>query len=278
MRFQILGTAAAERFPALWCECPHCAKARKNGGRDIRRTACYLLDDNTLIDFGPDIHWQITEFGIDLTKIQRVILTHSHGDHLSPIEFLWRKDWFSKVTHDISVIGSPPSLAAIMRFAAEDSGLLSLEKDLHIRPVIVGHGSERREDDLTITAVNASHASGKQALNFLLERNGKTVFVGNDTGWPHEQTFGILAGRKIDVAVLDCTGGLLVPDLENGHLGANTVVRLYGKLSKLGCLTENSRCISTHFSHNGGGSQKEFEEFFAPHGIETAYDGMTIEL
>ena len=278
MRFQILGTAAAERFPALWCECVYCAEARKNGGRDIRRTACYLLEDDTLIDFGPDIHWQVTEFGIDLTKIRRVLLTHSHGDHLSPLEFLWRKEWFSKVSKDISVIGSPPSLAAILRFAAEDSSLFSLEKDLHIRPFPIGHGIAMRDGNLEITALDASHAAGKQALNFLLERDGKTIFIGNDSGWPYERTLEILSGRKIDLVIADCTGGLLQPDLKNGHMGANTVLQLKNKLSELGCVTSETRCIATHFSHNGGGSQKEFEAFFSPCGIEPAYDGMVLDL
>ncbi len=37
MKLKILGSAAAEGVPALFCVCPVCQAARENGGRDIRR-------------------------------------------------------------------------------------------------------------------------------------------------------------------------------------------------------------------------------------------------
>ncbi|HBJ10614.1 MAG TPA: carbon-phosphorus lyase, partial [Ruminococcaceae bacterium] len=36
MKFQYLGTAAAEGFPGMFCSCDTCEKARKAGGRNIR--------------------------------------------------------------------------------------------------------------------------------------------------------------------------------------------------------------------------------------------------
>ena len=74
MKLTFLGTAAAEGMPALWCECPTCAEAKKLGGKEIRRRCSYLLDGDTLIDFGPDAFWQSIEFNIDLTAIDRISL------------------------------------------------------------------------------------------------------------------------------------------------------------------------------------------------------------
>ena len=276
MKVQILGSAAAECFPALWCECEYCAKARKNG--EIRRRAAYRVDDDTLIDFGPDIHWQTTEFGIDLTKIRRVILTHPHGDHLSPIEFLWRKHWFSKAKHEIDLYGAPSVFSKILAFCAGDSHLLSMENDLKMRTHAMGHGSTEQADDLTIFAMDADHAPGMQPLLYLLTRGGKTVFIGNDTGWFPPQTWDALAGKKIDLAILDCTNGLNFPDEGRGHMGANVVIRVKKKLEEMGCLKDGARVVATHFSHNGGGSQAEFEAFFDPHGIETGFDGKIMEI
>ena len=65
MRIQILGSAAAEAVPALWCECECCEYARKHGGKDIRRRCSYWVDDDTLADFGPDANWQSVACGID---------------------------------------------------------------------------------------------------------------------------------------------------------------------------------------------------------------------
>ncbi|MDD4098077.1 MAG: hypothetical protein PHC30_04850, partial [Lentisphaeria bacterium] len=86
MRLTLLGTAAAEAVPALWCECDVCATARRRGGKDVRRRCCYLLDDDTMIDFGPDAFWQTTQAQIDLTVLKRLIFTHPHIDHLNPTE------------------------------------------------------------------------------------------------------------------------------------------------------------------------------------------------
>ena len=69
MKLKFLGTAAAEAIPALWCECPVCRRAKELGGRELRRRCSYLIDRDTLIDFGPDAYWQVTEFGIDLTAV-----------------------------------------------------------------------------------------------------------------------------------------------------------------------------------------------------------------
>ena len=36
MKLQYLGTAAAEGWPALFCTCDNCARARAAGGKNIR--------------------------------------------------------------------------------------------------------------------------------------------------------------------------------------------------------------------------------------------------
>ena len=65
MRITILGSAAAEAVPSLWCQCEVCRQARQNGGKDLRRRTSYLIDQDTMIDFGPDAFWQSIAFGID---------------------------------------------------------------------------------------------------------------------------------------------------------------------------------------------------------------------
>lgn len=36
MKLQYLGTAAAEGFPGMFCNCTACERARKAGGKNIR--------------------------------------------------------------------------------------------------------------------------------------------------------------------------------------------------------------------------------------------------
>jgi phosphoribosyl 1,2-cyclic phosphate phosphodiesterase len=44
------GTAAAEGFPAVFCECKYCKKARELGGKNIRTRSSCLINEEYLID------------------------------------------------------------------------------------------------------------------------------------------------------------------------------------------------------------------------------------
>ena len=54
MKFRYLGTAAAEGWPAVFCNCDHCHRAKKAGGRNIRTRSQALINDDLLIDFPSD--------------------------------------------------------------------------------------------------------------------------------------------------------------------------------------------------------------------------------
>lgn len=80
MKLTFNGTAAAEGFPALFCECRYCQKARELGVKNIRtRTSC-LIDDQYLIDFPPDTYMHVLYGKLKLSKIRHIIVTHSHED------------------------------------------------------------------------------------------------------------------------------------------------------------------------------------------------------
>ena len=51
MKIQILGTAAYERVPALFCGCTTCVYARTHGGKNIRTQAQTLINEDLLVDF-----------------------------------------------------------------------------------------------------------------------------------------------------------------------------------------------------------------------------------
>lgn len=44
MEIQYLGTAAAEGWPALFCDCEICRKARKTGGKELRTRTQSTVD------------------------------------------------------------------------------------------------------------------------------------------------------------------------------------------------------------------------------------------
>ena len=277
MKFKFLGTAAAEAVPALFCECEYCRKATINKGKDIRRRASYLLDDDTLVDFGPDAFHQSLLFDVDLLKIKRILFTHCHEDHLNPIELLWRRRGFSKVTKDIKIMGSNVILATLMQAYAKYTTITSFDI-AHVIPVMLNAGEPLTDEELTVLPLPANHAPGKNAQFFAITKNGKNVLVGNDTGYFPDESWDLIKDMKFDMVTLDGTMGLLYPDSRYGHMGVNVVVEVRDRLLEMGCINDKSKVFVTHFSHNGNSLQEDLEAFFLPKNITVAYDGLTVEI
>ena len=69
MKLKYLGTAAAEAFPAVFCNCKYCNEARELGGKNIRTRSQAMINDDLLIDFPADTYAHFLQNGIDGEKI-----------------------------------------------------------------------------------------------------------------------------------------------------------------------------------------------------------------
>lgn len=56
MQLMFLGTAAANAYPEAFCRCANCEQARALGGTSLRKRSAALVNDDPLLDLGPDIH------------------------------------------------------------------------------------------------------------------------------------------------------------------------------------------------------------------------------
>ena len=72
MKFQFLGTAAAEGMPAVFCRCETCEKARALKGKNIRSRAQALINDDLLLDFSSDTYWHAVQNGLYLDKVKYI--------------------------------------------------------------------------------------------------------------------------------------------------------------------------------------------------------------
>ena len=84
--FTILGSGTSGGVPSLGCDCEVC---RSTNPLDKRyRSAALLETEKTrlLIDCGPDIRMQLMPF--PFKKLDGVLLTHSHYDHVAGIDDL----------------------------------------------------------------------------------------------------------------------------------------------------------------------------------------------
>ena len=73
MKFKYLGTAAAEGFPAVFCNCIYCKKARELRGKNIRTRSQAMIDDKILLDFPADTYLHALQFDLDLSKVKLML-------------------------------------------------------------------------------------------------------------------------------------------------------------------------------------------------------------
>lgn len=283
MFLKLLGSAAAEGWPALFCACEACREARRRGGKDIRRRTTYQLGDTIRVDLGPDSYASMIAFGLDYAPLQHLFITHSHPDHWCPDELAWRRRGYSRIPEDslLTIYGNRAVGEGLLdRFPHLDDIRACFNQLDAIESVTLG-------DDISAVALEASHASEEeQALNYLFRVGGRNVVIGNDTGWWPPQTWEVLQKYQLHVVVMDCTSGPRGTgprDAETSwvgthHLNCEWVVEVRDELARRGALAADCRFIANHFSHNGGWLHDQLEAFFMPHGILTGYDGMEVEV
>ena len=273
MEVLFLGSAAAEGWPAPFCSCHGCREARKLGGKDIRSRAGALIDNVVKIDYGPDVVGQLQRVGRDLTSVSTLLFTHEHDDHCVPSELQFRQRGF--VTDDtvlppLTIYGNRHVLGKLKR-EHPDPAKLEASYGTMLEPF----KTVRTADDTAVLPLPASHTEG--ALLLRIERAGKRLLWGHDTGLFPRETMKALAGVPLDVAVFDCTYGPADTDQRN-HMGFSGVLGTVADLRANGAVTPSTKLVATHFSHNGGMLHNELVEYFTPHGIIAAYDGMVIDV
>lgn len=273
MELLVCGSAAAEGIPAMFCHCPVCREARARGGRDLRSRAAYMIGEKIRIDFGPDTYLQAQHYALPLERLEHLLVTHSHPDHWAADDLRWREPGFSVVpeTAILHIYGNEKVGDSIAGLTRNDPAKLRLA--FHLAEAFQ---PSALDDGITATPFPAAHDADELCVNYLLDVQGCRVLQGNDTGWWAEPVWEFLAGKKIDVVLLDSTCG--IHDVKGGHLSGRWVVQAKQRLAESGALAPGSRFIATHFSHNGAWLHKDAEAFYRPHGIEVAYDGLRVPL
>lgn len=275
MKLKYLGTAAAEGIPAVFCSCPICENARLHRGREIRSRSQMLIDDELMIDFPPDTFYHAAHHNLKLGKIHTLLITHDHLDHWFPTELINR--------HSAYQTGAKGVLHVYGNEAVQSSFESHLKTALYscqpieafVRFHCVHGGDHFFSGQWEITAIPADHDKRQECLIYLCRKDDKTVLYGHDTGTClTEKAWNILRKTRIDLVSLDATMGR--ESCPYNHMGLTDAEQFLEKLKAMGCAHEKTICIVSHFSHNGGMTQSELEDWGKAHNILAAYDGMEI--
>lgn len=270
MQVKFLGTAAAEGWPAIFCNCESCNKAREKGGKNLRTRSSCLIDEEYMVDFSADTYYHVCANHLDLTKVRHLLVTHSHNDHFYPEDLDMRKEPYGHLKNEFTlmVYGNE---AVKARFELAD-----VEEDHKNRVAFQQLEPFRtyRMGEADVTPVLAQHMPNEQCFLYILSKAGKTLLYGHDTGIFPDETWEYLKKIRLDLVILDCTHG--AAPVTQGHMGIPAVLETKRRLEQMNSADENTTFVITHFSHNGGLLQDELEAAVAPYHILVAYDGMEL--
>ena len=83
MKMILMGTGTSHGVPVIGCTCPICTSSDIHDKRN-RCSAFISSPTNIVIDTGPEFRIQAIKNSI--TKIEAVLITHSHADHLNGLD------------------------------------------------------------------------------------------------------------------------------------------------------------------------------------------------
>ena len=277
MEIQYLGTAAAEGLPALFCGCDICNRARKAGGKEVRTRTQSIVDGRLLIDFPPDTYTHAIRHALRLGELQHLLVTHSHMDHFFPVELIHRHEHFGHYAEGIlQVYGSEAAEKAFY-----DAVLIDRFKvhplDDAVRFVRLEPFADFMADGYHIIPVPADHDKRETCLIYVIEKDGKSLLYGHDTGMNlSQEAWDCILGRTYDLISLDATMGK--HHAKEYHMGLPDVLTVVRRMEERGCIRPDTVKVINHFSHNGKMTHEELERFAAEHGLTAAYDGMNVRV
>jgi len=271
MEIRILGSSSSEGWPALWCGCETCRRARGAGGKNLRTRSSILLNDVCRVDLPPDAYCQMAKHNLDLSGLKRLFFTHTHADHFAPdqLQYIVPPFAFDRANEPLEVYGTGAAIGKLRDALGDLNGYpIEAHEVQPYEPVKAG--------EFVFTPVLAPHKPDDRSLNYVVESEGRAALYACDTGPYDERTRDYLSGVQLHCVICEFTNGF-TQDIR-GHMGLADVLELRDTLVSCGSIASGCRIILTHLCHTIGMLHEEIERAVSPYGLEVAYDGMRVTL
>jgi phosphoribosyl 1,2-cyclic phosphate phosphodiesterase len=285
VKIRFLGTAAAGGFPNPHCRCENCVAARAEGGKSLRHQSSVLINDDLLIDLGPDVSSSVMMQGIDLSRVAWVLQTHPHDDHLLPLHVAARAaEWAAQGAVPMQWFGSAQAIARIMTMNPKSLPRIDLDIDVErsdrkLCLIRIEQWQELSFGPYSVQTVAANHDEQVGPMLFAIEHEGRRIFYGSDTSTLPDETWPRLAdlGWSFDVVIFDHNYGFAVAAGPT-HLGSEGMLREVGIMRGCGLVSPSTRILGTHLGHHSHGAHSIESARAEALGYELAWDGLVIEV
>ena len=282
MKIQFLGTAAAEGIPAIFCNCRICENARKERGKHIRHRAAILVNEDLMVDFGPDTFSVGIERAVDFRKVKYILITHSHSDHVDLLAIAcnlirYRKNG-TPINHRLKIICTS-YVESYIKNGIKRMGEKEQEIQENFQFIVVKPGDEVHLEQYKVSVIASNHDSQEQCVLYLISDGNKMLFYATDTkGYSPNKLLEKCNGEEcIDVVISDCTYGSYV-NLRGRHMGLPQNVEIRREMKENRMVSDKFKYILTHITHNAQCTHNELEGDAAKYGMEVAYDGLRIDV
>lgn len=250
----VLGSGTSIGIPMIGCRCKTCTS---DDPRDKRLRPSVLLKlgpHRILIDTGPDFRAQALTYQIE--RIDAVLYTHSHADHILGIDDLRPFNYMQK--GDIPIYGSMDTLETIEHTFKY---VFDSQPSQSSRPKLI---SNRFESGDRFTVAGIEFEPIKAFHGKLLVygfRFGDCAYLTDHSGIPEESMDRL---RGLDVLFLDALRYSTHPTHQTIEQSLKMVAELNPK-----------RAYFTHISHDvlHGAAESRFPEH-----VRLAYDGLEIPI
>jgi len=282
MKIKYWGTAAAEGIPGIFCACPVCNEARVRGGRFVRARSQVVLDDELLVDFGPDTYANSLKYGFDLSRLEHLLITHVHQDHYYPLEFIMRlRGYCNPMGNEcLTVHGSPDIKTQAAAFwQADGNDPDKIFENSRLSFDTLSPYESRDICGFRVTALPASHGTENPYV-YIFEKGGKAMLLHNDSGYlcPEAMEWLRKSGIKFDLVSYECTYGNRDANGGGNHMGIPNDLEARRRLIENGNCKDSTMSVITHFSHNGTSvGYEDMLKIAEENGFVLAYDGLEIE-
>ena len=280
MKITALGSGGVG-YPLAFCDCKYCRGARVLGGKNIRKRASLLVNDEMIIDLTPDSQVSMSMYNKDMGKVKYLLQTHTHFDHFDINQFTTLDyKYATKRENSLTLICSELCLSDIQNKVSKYDNMNLYSDDylnkINLKTKTLNHGESINFDNYTIKAIYCSHDEKIGAQLYLIKQNGKSLLYATDTPPITETTLQELKGEKIDCIFLDESFGLR--DYSFSHLNIKGFGEYVNKLKENEFLNKDCLIYATHLTHDGNPLHEELEQILSKYGYMPAYDGLEIEL